>query len=98
MQVIQMIYHLSVAHPLHYWSGIIVLLLIVCAGGFKLGTMRLAFAGVASPGPARRPFSVAWRFKPFAHTLAVQIAGVMVVGRLESDVDYMAASFAVRLQ
>lgn len=91
MQTIQAIHQLSVVYPGAYFGSVIVLLLIVCAGWFKLGSLAIA-------GPARRRIIVSWRPHPFSHSVLVQIAGVRVLGSLESDVDYVAASVAVRIQ
>ncbi len=93
LQAVQAIHNWSLLYPGAYFGSVLVLLLLVCAGWYRLGVTRLAVAGA----PARRHVSVGWRTRPFVHTLAVQVAGVTLMGRLESDVDYLAASVAVRV-
>jgi hypothetical protein len=91
--MLQAIYTLSVMYPHQYWSGVIVLLILVCAGWYRLGVTRLVVAGA----PTRQRVVVQWRLHPFAHSVLVQVASVTIMGRLESDVDYLAASVAVRI-
>lgn len=92
LQALQIIHNWSVIYPSAYFGCVIALLLVTCGGWFKLGTMRLAAA------PTRRHVIVRWRPHPFAHSLLVQAGGISVLGRLESDIDSVAASVAVRWQ
>jgi hypothetical protein len=93
--MLQAIHDMSVMFPHQYWCGVIVLLILVCAGWFKLGTMRLAVAG---PAPARPRLVIYWQPNPFLHRIIATIAGVQIVGTLMADVDHLAASVAVKIQ
>lgn len=95
LQVLQTIHNWSILYPGAYFGGVIILLLLTCGGWFKLGSTRLAVAG---PAPARRRFIVSWRFRPFVHTVICQVANVLVAGKLETDIDFVAVSLAIRIQ
>ncbi len=94
LQALQAIHNWSLLYPGVYFGGIIILLCIVCGGWFKLGSMRLAVAGA----PVRRHVVIQWRPRPFAHSVLVQAGGISVLGRLESHVDSVGASLAVRIR
>ncbi len=93
LQAIQAIHNWSLLYPGVYFGSVLVLLLLVCAGWYRLGVTRLAVAGA----PARRHVIVGWRIRPFAHSVLIQVAGVSVLGKLESDIDSLAATLAVRI-
>jgi len=91
--MLQAIYTLSVLYPHQYWAGVILSLLGICYGWYRLGVTRLAVAGAM---PARPRLVVHWRSRPFVHGMLFQIAGVSIIGRLESTIDSIGVSVAIR--
>ncbi len=95
LQAIQTIHNWSILYPGAYFGSVIVLLILVCGGWFRLGASYLP---VATSAPARRRLVIHWQPKPFAHRIIATIAGVQIVGTLMADVDCVAASVAVKIQ
>ena len=92
--MLQAIHHLSQIHPYHYWSAILVLLLVVIRGWYTLGSLNaLASVSLAPVAPARPR----WIFYRRSTAVMLQIANLLILGSIESNNDTIAATIAVRV-
>jgi hypothetical protein len=72
-------------HQTLYWTGILCLALVCCAGWYYFGATRLDSVALASAGKQPPALAIAWRFKPFAHSLTFHLANLIIVVRLEAN-------------
>ena len=92
--MLQAIHHLSQIHPYHYWSAILVLLLVVIRGWYTLGSLN-ALATV-SPAPIA-PVCPRFVFYRRSTSIVFQIANLLILGSIESNNNTIAATIAVRV-
>jgi hypothetical protein len=78
---------------LQYWSCSLILFTVICRGWYAVGAMG---ASDRSAAP-RVPLRLGWRFHPSGRFLALQVANLAMMARLESDGDSIAASLVVHL-
>jgi hypothetical protein len=92
--MLQAIYHLSQIHPYQYWSAILVLLLVVIRGWYRLGSLN---ALAVPPAPQSAPVRPRWIFYRRSTAIVLQIANLLILGSISANNTTIAATIAVRV-
>jgi hypothetical protein len=93
--MLQAVYHLSVVYPLHYWSSIIILLLVACYGWFHVGTMRQVV--VVSPAPTTASVRPRYVFHQQSHAILLLLANLIILGQAEAQNDLLVFTLAIKV-
>jgi hypothetical protein len=95
LQALESVHQFSVACPSIYFGTLILLVLVVSKGWYTLGKMQPA--AVVSPAPTMAPVRPRCVFYPQNHTVMVLIANLVIMGKLESNNDTVAATIALKV-
>jgi hypothetical protein len=95
LQALESVHQFSVACPSIYFGTLIFLVLVVSKGWYTLGKMQLAAIG--APAPTKAPARPRCVFYPHNHTVLVLIANLVIMGKLESNHDTVAATIALKV-
>jgi hypothetical protein len=95
LQFINALHNFSLINPTAYFGSLLVLLLIVLRGWYRLGSLHAL--ALVSPAPQSAPARQRFVFYRRSTAVVLQVANLLILGSIESNNDTIAATIAVRV-
>lgn len=96
LQAIQTIHTYSVVYPSTYWLIMLALFVAICKCWFVMGTLSPACVSSSTP-PKISPARPRCVFHRQSRAIMVLLANLVIVGKLESSGDTIAATIALKV-